>query len=116
MENFTISENSPVDLLIVSGFGIFFLVLNRSSVFKSSLRLFSAEVVPCFLHGAWEKKRRRTNKIEYSALKKAGLFNVLGMLYFVQSVNEGLNWLEREVGKIFCLLDFLEAVENGDLQ
>lgn len=76
------SLKKSVDLLRVSGFRFFRLVLNRSSVFKSSLRLFSAKVVPWFFCTVWEKKRCRTNKIEYSTLNKAELFHILDMLYF----------------------------------
>lgn len=47
MENFTISENSPVDLLSLRVWVFFFpLALNRSSLLKSSLRALSAKVVP----------------------------------------------------------------------
>lgn len=107
-------ENSVVDLLGVSGFGFFCLVLNRSSVFKNSLRLFSAEVVPWFLHRVW--KCCRTNKIEYT-LNRAELFHVLDVLFLkFRSVSEGLNWLEREIVKMSFLSDFLEAVQNGTLE
>lgn len=114
MENFTISENSAVDILRVSQFRFFCLVLNRSSVFKSSVRLFSAEVIPWFLRRVWEKECCRTNKTEYT-LHRAELFHTLDMLYF-RSVSEERNWLEREVVKFFSFLDFLEAVQNGALR
>lgn len=115
MENVTISENSAVDFLGVSGFRFFYLVLNRSSVFKSSLRLFSTEVVPWFLHRVWERECHRTNKTEYT-LNRAQLFHVLDTLYFkFRSVSEELHNFPFKPVKIFSLLDFLEGVENGTL-